>query len=375
MQQSRYLTRAEYVSAACREIYSKYGYRRYKMSRFEEYDLYAANRNFLDGDNIITFTSPSGRLMALKPDVTLSIVKNADCAGYSEKVFYTESVYRTVRGSSEFKELMQLGLECIGEVGVYQMGEVIALAVMSLEKISGNYLLDISHMGFIAALADEAGLPDAQRDALIGCIGGRNAAGIRNICSKHRTADNLVDRLVRLTEVYGPYEDTIGELGNLTINEKTDAALDEIRGIYSVLDAFGCAGRVNLDFSHTGDMKYYNGVTFGGYVSGIPFALLSGGRYDSLLDNFGKTGGAIGFAIYLDLLDANTSGSTPGESYNDLTLTCRTDDAQSAVRCARAVRRLVSEGYCVTVACGNSRQGSGRTISLDDIEPETGGSE
>ena len=66
----------EKVTFALRDLFSSYGYSRYKMSRFEEYDLYVRNKDFLISDSVITFTDTNGKLMALKPDVTLSIIKN-----------------------------------------------------------------------------------------------------------------------------------------------------------------------------------------------------------------------------------------------------------------------------------------------------------
>ena len=59
-----------------RHLYEHHGYVHYKMNKFEEYDLYVTNKDFLSGDSIITFTDTNGKLLALKPDVTLSIVKN-----------------------------------------------------------------------------------------------------------------------------------------------------------------------------------------------------------------------------------------------------------------------------------------------------------
>ena len=61
---------------ALRSLYSRYGYSYYKMSKFEEYDLYVRNKDFLVSDSVITFTDTNGRLMALKPDVTLSIIRH-----------------------------------------------------------------------------------------------------------------------------------------------------------------------------------------------------------------------------------------------------------------------------------------------------------
>lgn len=100
---------------ALRSLYSKYGYSYYKMSKFEEYDLYVRNKDFLVSDSVITFTDTNGRLMALKPDVTLSIIRHIkDEPGVVQKLFYNENVYRVSQKTRTFKEIMQVGLECVG---------------------------------------------------------------------------------------------------------------------------------------------------------------------------------------------------------------------------------------------------------------------
>ena len=88
------------VTFALRALYAKYGYIQYRMSKFEEYDLYARNKDFLISDAVITFTDTNGRLMALKPDVTLAIIKNSRDSEETVKVCYAENVYRVPRGAS-----------------------------------------------------------------------------------------------------------------------------------------------------------------------------------------------------------------------------------------------------------------------------------
>ena len=79
------------------QLYEEYGYRKFRMSKFEDYDLYAQNKDFLKKGHIITFTDGDGSLKALKPDITLSIMKNN--SGDSEKVYYNENVYRETGGA------------------------------------------------------------------------------------------------------------------------------------------------------------------------------------------------------------------------------------------------------------------------------------
>ena len=97
-------------------IYQLNGYSTFKMNKFEEYDLYSKNKDFLISEEVITFTDTNGKLMALKPDVTLSIIKNNNANGSLIRLFYNENVYRVSKGTSSFKEIMQSGIECIGDI-------------------------------------------------------------------------------------------------------------------------------------------------------------------------------------------------------------------------------------------------------------------
>ena len=137
------LKQEEKAIFALRELYQRYGYSRFKMSKFEPYDLYMQNKDFLVSDGIITFTDTDGKLMALKPDVTLSIIKNVrELEGFVQKVYYSENVYRISGSTRQFKEIMQTGLECLGDVDLYSLCEVISLAAESLDIIDPDNVLE-----------------------------------------------------------------------------------------------------------------------------------------------------------------------------------------------------------------------------------------
>ncbi len=167
-------------------LYSRYGYLQFRMSKFEEYELYVRNKDFLDSLNVITFTDTNGKLMALKPDVTLSIVKNSkDTPGEVRKVFYNENVYRVSKRTGSFQELMQVGLECVGDVDEYNIYEVIMLAAESLMDISDNCVLDISHLGIINDILNSCDVDYNTREKILICISEKNAHGIRRICEEN----------------------------------------------------------------------------------------------------------------------------------------------------------------------------------------------
>ena len=155
-----------------RSLYSRYGYTRFKMNKFEEYDLYANNKDFLISDGVLTFTDGNGKLMALKPDVTLSIVKNSrDQENTLQKLYYNENVYRVSRGALGFRELMQVGLECLGNVDTHCLAEVLTLAAKSLLTISSGSILDLSHLGLLDRLLAQTGVSEAVKKQLLQCVG------------------------------------------------------------------------------------------------------------------------------------------------------------------------------------------------------------
>lgn len=357
------LTREERLIHNFRALCSEYGYRPYRMSKFEEYDLYAGNRSFLPSGGVITFTDTNGRLMALKPDVTLSIAKNLTPApGAPVRVYYDESVYRAPDRQLGFQEITQAGLEYLGDVNYYAMGEVLTLAAGSLNAIDPGYVLDITHMGFVTGLIDALGLGAQAKTELLRAVGMRNAHGIRDICAQAGAAGAPAQRLCRVAALYGPMRDILAEMRGMSVNSATEQSLRELGKLAGVLDSFGILPRVNLDLSITSDMEYYNGLVFKGYVPGVPSAVLSGGRYDSLLAKLGKSGGAIGFAVYLNLIERLLEPT--GEEYSaDVLLLASPDAAPEAV--AAEAKRITDGGESVLVQCGPGAARCRRTIHMN----------
>ena len=328
----------ERVLYALRSLYQRYGYSQFKMSKFEEYDLYVRNKDFLVSDGVITFTDTDGRLMALKPDVTLSIIKNTrQMPGGIQKLYYNENVYRVSGSTRCFKEIMQTGLECIGDVDLYNLCEVISLAAQSLCAIDPDYVLDLSHMGVVSALLDELDLDGERRARMLTCIGEKNGDGIRRLCP-----DRDVRGILALVAAHGPAESVIEALRPWCAGDAARAALNELEQVAAVLAANGCAG-VRVDFSIVNDMNYYNGIVFMGYIPGIPTGVLSGGQYDKLMRRMGRSCRAVGFAIYMDQLERLNDAPKP---YDVDTVLLYGPDADIAAL-TQAVRELAEEGVSV----------------------------
>ena len=294
--------RPERCTLQLRALYEQAGYRKYRCARFEEYALYQQNENFLPDARVITFTDLDGKLRAIRPDVTLSIAKNAQPApGECKKYYYIEQVCRPSRESRTFQEISQMGLEALGAVGPAQQAEVVTLAARSLAALGTNTVLELGHMGYLTGLLDALAVPPALRPALLALLRDRSAHELRARAAAAGLGEAAADALCGLLTLHGPFGAVLARARALDPTPAQAAALDELQALQNELGEAGRGAR--LDLSLAGDMEYYNGLVFSGYAAGAPRPLLKGGRYDLLARRFTPGACALGFALYLDELD------------------------------------------------------------------------
>ena len=337
----RLLKREERAVFALRGLYQRRGYLPFKMSKFEEYELYARNKDFLSSERIISFTDLNGRLMALKPDVTLSIIKRAeDRPGVKQRFCYDESVYRP-GGSGSFREITQTGLECIGDLNAYDVLEVVSLARESLELVSDGAVLALNHLGLLTALLEETGAPEALRRELTACIAGKNSHDLLRLA-----AENGLDaeRLCACAAIYGEPGEALRQLQPLCGSRKAREALDELGELFGLLEKESATARIVFDFSLVSDTQYYNGVVFRGYLPGAAESVLAGGEYDGLMRRMGHRARGIGFALYLDRLEDR---ERERQWDVDVLLLCDRESDAAVIRAQ--VKELNDKGLSVSV--------------------------
>lgn len=336
------LRSGEQIMYRLRGLYEAYGYRRFKMSKFEEYDLYVRNKDFLLSDRMITFTDARGVLMALKPDVTLSILKSTrEKEPGPRKVYYNENVYRVSKGGDTFQELLQTGLECIGQLDLYHIYEIISLAVQSLAEISPDYVLDVSHMGLVSGFMEASGVAREDYPTILEALREKNTAALRGFCREKGVSPTAGAFLEKLVTIHGPMEAVLQELSPLCIGgKKTREAWEELNQICTLLTANGLAQHVYLDFSVEGGMDYYSGIVFRGFIKTLSAGVLSGGQYDKMAEKMGKHCGAMGFAIYLDELER----LHPAQSQWDADVLLLYDESTDPARLTAQVASLTAAG-------------------------------
>ena len=328
----------EKIAFRLRSIYNQRGYTQYKMSKFEEYDLYARNKDFLLSENVITFTDLSGKLMALKPDVTLSIVKNSrDDSEGLQKLYYHENVYRVSKNSHGFREIQQVGLEAIGNIDDFCILEVLQLARESLEQISEDCILEISHLGLMSALTED--LSADQKAEIFRCVGSKSGHELMAVCKDAGVSEETAEILKTLASLGGSPEVVLPKVKALLtglVDTKPLALLEQISAILG--------GKLRIDFSVVDDIHYYNGIVFKGFVRGVPDAVLSGGQYDKLMRKMKRKSSAIGFAVYMDLLERLENDT---EAYDVDTVLLY--DNEPIAEIAAAAKALMDGGVSVAV--------------------------
>ncbi len=332
-----YLSKDEQVLYDLRDLYRRYGYRQYKVTKFEEYELYARNKSFLVSDKMLTFTDTNGKLMALKPDITLSIVKNMQPGpGQVDKIYYCENVYRAGTDRNGFQEITQTGLECLGAIDRYTVCEVMMLACRSLAAVSDRYLLQVSHLGFLDDLLSH--MDPALRSELQTLLCHKNLHGTNAFCRQEQLDASLQAKISLMCDTYGTLHSTLPLLAPMADSPRTRAAWEELESLDRAMTEYGLGDKVYLDFSIVNDLNYYNGIVFQGYVDGLPTHVLSGGQYDKLAKKLGKSAGGIGFGVYVSLLERfwekESDGSETSLSY----------DGADLIGTIRAVERLTGAG-------------------------------
>lgn len=344
------LQKKEQMIFDLRAMYADYGFAQFKIRKFEEYELYVKNKDFLDSVNIITFTDTNGKLMALKPDVTLSIVKNSrDIPGTVQKVYYNENIYRVSKRSHMFEELTQVGIECIGDIDDYNICEVLSLAAKTLKRISDESMLVISDLDIPSIIMEYYQVDEDIREDLIACMGEKNAHTLGRICEENKIPVQVSDLLVKLCYMYGRPEDVLSELTRIAetlpseMKESIAERMDHLEEVFSCFNGSGLMDMIRIDFSVVSDVNYYNGIVFNGFVEGLPDCIVSGGQYDRLMKKMKRSSRAIGFGVYMDRVERFLADDR--EFDIDVLLLYEKDADPAALR--SAVDGLIEEGNTV----------------------------
>ena len=295
------MSKKDLVLLNIRKMYDSYGYKKISLPSFEEYDLYNENKDFIDR-NVLTVMSPNGKLLALRPDITLSVAKKVskDQSLKYSKIYYQENTYNLTKYVG-YEEDEQLGIELIGKESTFLDFEIINLAVKSLDIINKKSMIVLSHAGFISSIFENFDLEYETKEQILDCINRKNSHDIQKILKRNEHISENVKKLIyKIPELSGNLENIEKELLKYEINVNTKKILSELKQLNSLLMKFYKKSKIIFDFSVVKNLNYYNGIILQGYIEDFPNVILTGGRYDKLFEKFGVDTGAVGFAILTD---------------------------------------------------------------------------
>lgn len=326
----------EIIRGNIKNLFESYGYEEYRMRMFERYSLYLTHKDFLVSDKVITFTDLSGELMALRPDVTLSIVKNTKAdKDNTEKVYYCENVYREDKQNRRFREINQLGLELIGHVGIVEIAETVSLALGALECTGREFVLELSHVDFVSSLLTACGFDEQTFADAKAALNSGSENALSEIAKSAGVSKELSVKLCALTSCAGKLSDALPKIEKLIINNEMRGYYNDIAALCEAVGGEPLSGNIRFDFSLTGEENYYNGIIISGFVRGVPKAVLSGGQYDKLLAKLDRNAQAIGFAVYLGELAPYLETQTEPV---DVMLIYGGEETESVLKKARELR-------------------------------------
>lgn len=290
-------------------IFRKYGFEDINTPTFEYFDVFSKEVGTIPSKDLYKFFDREGNTLVLRPDFTPSIAR---CAAkyymdepmplrfcYSGNVFINETaVYQ-----GRLKETTQLGAELINDVSAEADAEMASLIIkLLLQSGLESFQLEIGQVEFFKGLLEEAKFDETTIFALRELISRKNYFGLEDLLAQQNIDDNLRNVFLKLPQLFGSAEEVLATAKTLTGNERALKAIERLAEIYNILKMYRLEKYVSFDLGMLSKYNYYTGIIFRAFTKGTGDAIVKGGRYDALLNLFGKDAGAIGFSLMLDSL-------------------------------------------------------------------------
>lgn len=299
----------EEKEAALLALFRTSGYGRCHLTAFDEYELFNQNRAFLEGDHMLTFTDPHGKLYALRPDVTLSVMKQAVYQPQNAyRVYYRENVYRLSPETHQYEARAQVGAECIEKEAESDGSDMLLLALKALQVLGDRSVLAVSHMGFLINNVWYQAQSTRSQSQILSYMSQKNRHDLSKYLQELQCPEEEMHKLMGAIRLTGTAEAVLAEIKKEDLGTELYEAAHELKQLLKSVPA-DQDQQIIVDFSLVNPLGYYNGLVFQGFMEGSGSSVLSGGRYDNLAKRFLKpyadTCGAIGFAV--DLTAAETA--------------------------------------------------------------------
>ena len=283
------------------ELFKKRGYSEMITPGLEFFDVFNLNSQYFPQENLYKLTDNKGRLLVMRPDSTMPIARVVATrlreADLPLKLCYNQTVYRTepaLKGRSD--EIVQTGIELIGSQQKMADLEVISTAVDSLKAFGMEFSIELGHIGVFKELVSRLEATDKEKEKIRKLIENKNFPALNDFLDTFGKSP-VTNALKKLPALFGG-EEVFEKAEELMADDKITELLDELRDIYSdISEICGNDGTITVDLGLVNKTDYYTGLIIKGYLQGHGEEVISGGRYDKLISEFGYDVPAIGFAV------------------------------------------------------------------------------
>lgn len=289
-----------------KKVFHLYGYHDIQPPTFEYFDVFGKEIGTIPSKDLYKFFDKDGNTLALRPDITPSIARAVATLFKEElpiRLCYTGNTFVNHSNyQGRLRETTQMGAELMGDDSVEADAEMLALVIESLLTIGlKEFQLNVGNVDFFQSLIEDACLDEEAEERVRELINNRNYFGVEEFLESIQVKRSSKEAFAALNELVGGV-DILVHAKNIAPNSKGVMAIRRLEKIYDTLKLYGVEKFVNFDLSMTGTYGYYTGIIFRGYTFGTGDAIVKGGRYDHLIEKFGKQSPSIGFAIVLDEL-------------------------------------------------------------------------
>ncbi len=289
------------------KVMKLHGFKDIQTPSFEFFDIFNQERGTTESKNMYKFFDREGNTLVLRPDITPSIAR---CVAkyYKEETLPVRLCYmgnifiNNTSYQGKLKECTQIGAELINDSSVDADAQIIAITIECLLN-SGlkEFQVEIGEADFFRSLVCEAGFTKEEENQLRILIESKNFFGVEDLVVKKSISDSLKKVFLALPNLFGT-QDKLTLAKTLTSNERALEAINRLEGIYNILKMYGLEKYVTFDLGMLNKYNYYTGIIFNVYTYGSGDVIAGGGRYDNLVEQFGKKASAIGLAILVDPL-------------------------------------------------------------------------
>ncbi len=282
-----------------------YGYQDIQTPTFEFFDVFSSKIGTTPSRELYKFFDKEGNTLVLRPDFTPSIARCAAKYFGEENLplrfcYVGNTFTNTSNLQGKLKEVTQMGAELVGDGSVWADAEMISLMVKALLNAGlKDFQITIGQVEYFKGLCEEAGLDEETELELRAYVSGKNYFAAQELLQERGVKEPYKSRLLRVADMFGDMF-SLKEAGESVENARSKEAVRRLEKLYQVLELYGVADFVSFDLGILSKYNYYTGVIFKAYTLGVGDAVVTGGRYDNLLKQFGKESPAVGFALVVD---------------------------------------------------------------------------